>query len=588
MTQTNWIGQKLNGRYEIIELLGQGGMSAVYKANDPNLKRIVAVKLIHPHLSTDPAFVRRFEAEAAAVAKLRHPHIIQVYDFNHAAQEYYIVFEFVPGETLQERLARLHQSGRQFDVEEVVDIIAKTADALAYAHSKGLIHRDIKPANIMINVMGEPIVTDFGIARIMGETQHTATGAVLGTAKYMSPEQIKGEQIDGRTDIYALGATLYEMLAGQPPFMAENPMTLMMMHVTDPPPDVREMRADVPAALTAVIDKALAKKAADRYQNAADFAAALRGALSAAPQPPVAFAGGAATMVEAPPEEATIVETGSTEVLAATGAAAAAVPPAPPITPPPPIQQSAGGGGSKKWLFIGGGVLLLAILALIGFFALSGGGDDQADADATATAAAVALLATDEAAADAEATDAETGTAVSGTSEALLPAAATSAPTKTSVPTPTPKPSPTTAPLATSTTAATATTPPTATTIPPTATTMPPTATTMPPTATAPTTLSAAITGITTVNGRYSVDYVTYGYTEQLSGQHVHFYWNNISQDQAGVGPTAASWILYGGPRPFTGYAVSDRPADASAMCVIVANADHTIILNSGNCMPLP
>ncbi len=131
-------------------------------------------------------------------------------------ETYYIVFEFVPGETVQDRLKRMKTANRPMDIAEVIDIVAKTADGLQYAHTKGLIHRDIKPANIMLNVTGDPIIMDFGIAKIMGGTQHTATGAVLGTARYMSPEQIKGERIDPRTDIYSLGVTLFEMLGGRP------------------------------------------------------------------------------------------------------------------------------------------------------------------------------------------------------------------------------------------------------------------------------------------------------------------------------------------------------------------------------------
>ncbi|MCA9933498.1 MAG: serine/threonine protein kinase, partial [Anaerolineales bacterium] len=146
MSQPTWIGQTLNGRYRIEELLGQGGMSAVYKATDPNLRRVVAIKLIHSHLSNNPNFVRRFEEEAAAVAQLRHPNIVQVFDFNHDGETYYIVFEFVPGETLQARLARLSKNGRTLPLNETLQIAASMGDALDYAHKRGLVHRDIKPA----------------------------------------------------------------------------------------------------------------------------------------------------------------------------------------------------------------------------------------------------------------------------------------------------------------------------------------------------------------------------------------------------------------------------------------------------------
>ncbi|MEJ2758532.1 MAG: serine/threonine-protein kinase, partial [Anaerolineales bacterium] len=218
MAAPSWIGKKLSGRYEIDSLLGQGGMSSVYRAEDPNLRRTVAIKMIHPHLSTDPNFVSRFEEEAASIAQLRHPNIIQVYDFSNDDDTYYMVMEFVPGETLETHLKRLEQSGRKMEIADAIHYTANICDALEYAHKRGLIHRDIKPANIMLNPQGEAILMDFGIAKIVGGKQHTATGAVVGTALYMAPEVIKGEQADKRVDIYALGVTLFEILSGHPPF----------------------------------------------------------------------------------------------------------------------------------------------------------------------------------------------------------------------------------------------------------------------------------------------------------------------------------------------------------------------------------
>ena len=276
MAKFKWTGKKLSNRYVIDEMLGQGGMSAVYKASDPNLKRVVAVKMIHPHLSSDPDFVQRFEQEAAAVAQLRHHGIIQVYDFNQDDDVYYMVLEFVPGETIQDHLKRLNESGRRLSIANAVTYMAGVCDAVDYAHQRGMIHRDIKPANLMLNPQGEVILMDFGIAKIVGGTQHTATGAVVGTAMYMSPEQIRGEQPDRRSDIYSLGVTLFEMVGGQPPFQADSAMTLMMMHVNDPVPDPRKLNPEVPDDLVAVINKALAKDPNDRYQTAAQMASALR------------------------------------------------------------------------------------------------------------------------------------------------------------------------------------------------------------------------------------------------------------------------------------------------------------------------
>ncbi len=270
----------MGGRYTIEALLGQGGMSAVYRGTDPNLRRTVAIKLIHSHLTGDPEFLRRFEAEAAAVAQLRHSNIIQVYDFNHDEHVYYMVLEFVPGETLHARLRRAGNQGQGLPLDEALEITAGVADAVDYAHKRGLIHRDIKPANIMLNTQGQPILMDFGIAKMLGGTQHTATGAVVGTASYISPEQVLGQRPSERSDIYSLGVTLFEMVAGRPPFEADSAMSLMMKHVNEMPPDCRMINPRIPADLVAVIDKSLAKDPANRFASAASMAAALRAVAS--------------------------------------------------------------------------------------------------------------------------------------------------------------------------------------------------------------------------------------------------------------------------------------------------------------------
>lgn len=276
MSQPTWIGQTLGGRYEIIELLGQGGMSAVYKANDPNLRRVVAVKLIHSHLSDNPEFIRRFEEEAAAVASLRHPNIIQVYDFNHDGPTFYIVFEFIPGQSLQVHLKRLNEANRLLTYEETAAITTNVADALSYAHNRGLVHRDIKPANVMLNVHGQAILMDFGVVKIVGGNTHTATGAVLGTATYMSPEQIQSEKVDARSDIYSLGVMLFEMVSARPPFQADSTLTMMMMHINDPVPDLWTIRPDVPGDLAEIIYKCLAKDPGERFQKASELVSDLR------------------------------------------------------------------------------------------------------------------------------------------------------------------------------------------------------------------------------------------------------------------------------------------------------------------------
>jgi len=275
MVQPTWIGYSLNNRYQIKELLGQGGMSSVYRAYDPQLRRDVAVKIIHPHLSDDPKFVRRFEEEAAAVARLRHPNIRQVFDSGHDADTFYMVLEFLPGETLKERLNSYTQDNQRMPLDEVITITQQICNAVAYAHKNGVIHRDIKPSNVIISGQGEAVLTDFGIAKMVGIEEFTATGAVIGTAAYISPEQIQGKGVDHRTDIYAIGAMLYEMVSGAPPFEADSVLPLMMKHINEPIPDLRQRVPTLPPQMIAIIEKALAKDPAQRYQTADEIAADL-------------------------------------------------------------------------------------------------------------------------------------------------------------------------------------------------------------------------------------------------------------------------------------------------------------------------
>jgi serine/threonine protein kinase len=384
MSTIDWIGKNLSGRYLIEELIGQGGMSAVFKANDPNLKRIVAVKMIHAHLSSDPGFVSRFEEEAVAIAQLRHPNIVQVFDFNNEEDTYYMVMEFIPGETLQEHLKRLNQAGRTMELEDVVDYMASICEASDYAHDRGMIHRDIKPANIMLSVHQQTILMDFGVAKIVGGQHHTATGAVIGTAQYMSPEQIIGEQLDRPSDIYSLGVTLFEMVSGHPPFESDSAMTLMMMHINDPVPDLQEVNPNVTPAMVAVVNKALSKDKENRYQTAGEMAAALKGILGKPVEvppmvPPIPTG---ATIVEEPlPSIEEHVATEIQSPVATTAEAAlvmealesesqltveeSQIPPEPPAS----SEESAGlpliGNIKPLYLFIGGVVILIGLVAII-------------------------------------------------------------------------------------------------------------------------------------------------------------------------------------------------------------------------------
>ena len=292
MTPQSWIGRTIGSRYQIETLLGQGGMSAVYRATDPNLSRQVAIKLIHTHLSGNPNFVERFKEEATAIARLRHPNIVQVHDFNNDGDTYYMVMEYLAGETLQAHLRRINKAGRHLPFEEVIRYTLQICDAAGYAHKRVLIHRDIKPANIMLDVHGQVILMDFGIVKIVGGQYHTVTGATIGTATYMSPEQIRSERVDERSDLYSIGVTLFEMLNGKPPYEADSALTLMMMHLNDPIPDLQQLRPGTPPELAAIVKKALAKNPQQRYQTASEMAEALR-------QVPMAAA---TVYVEAPTE----------------------------------------------------------------------------------------------------------------------------------------------------------------------------------------------------------------------------------------------------------------------------------------------
>lgn len=362
----HWIGHTIGGRYKIEALLGQGGMSSVYKATDPNLRRAVAIKLIHPHLSSDPQFVRRFEQEAAAVAQLRHPNIIQVHDFNHDDDLYYMVLEFVPGQTLQQKLKTVNSANQRLSLAQTIQIITTICEAVAYAHEQGMIHRDLKPANVMLTPGDQPILMDFGVAKMLSGTQHTATGAIIGTAKYMSPEQARGERPDERTDIYSLGVMLYEMIAGQPPFEADSTVAILMKHATQPVPDIRQLQSDTPDGLVAVVEKALAKDPADRYQTAAEMAAALKKAVGL-PAP---------AMISADYTQAASAEQWPN---------GKPIPASPSLAPAAQPTQS---GRPPIWL-IGLAAVLLILLLGAGFFFITSGSDQsstQTDAQAAAMA----------------------------------------------------------------------------------------------------------------------------------------------------------------------------------------------------------
>src|SRR5215210_6545598 len=258
------IGTLISERYRLEEKIGSGGMSSVYRAFDPTLERWVAIKLMHRDISHDPDQLERFRREARAVARLNHPHIVTVIDAGEDDGAPYIVFEYVEGETLKERIRR---QGR-LPVSEAVAYAIEIGRALECAHLNRLVHRDVKPQNVLIDPDGRAKVTDFGIARSLEAQGLTATGRVLGTTDYVSPEQALGHEVTGQSDIYSLGIVLYEMLSGEVPYKADTQVAVAMKHVREPLPDVQRRRPEISAALAAVIEHATAKETRHRYATA--------------------------------------------------------------------------------------------------------------------------------------------------------------------------------------------------------------------------------------------------------------------------------------------------------------------------------
>src|SRR3954449_9565592 len=255
------IGTLISDRFRLEEKIGAGGMSTVYRAFDPTLERWVAIKLMHRDISSDPDQLERFRREARAVASLNHPHIVTVIDAGEDDGAPYIVFEYVEGETLKERIRRL---GR-LPVSEAVAYAIEIGRALESAHAHLLVHRDVKPQNVLIDPDGRAKVTDFGIARSLEAQGLTATGRVLGTTDYVSPEQALGHEVTGQSDVYSLGIVLYEMLTGEAPFKADTQVAVAMKHVRDPLPDVQRRRPEVSAALAAIVERSTAKETRNRY-----------------------------------------------------------------------------------------------------------------------------------------------------------------------------------------------------------------------------------------------------------------------------------------------------------------------------------
>jgi eukaryotic-like serine/threonine-protein kinase len=338
------VGERIADRYELEELVGEGGMSSVYRAHDAVLERRVAIKVLHEHYSSDPEYVERFRREARAIARLAHPNVVTVIDRGEWDGRQFIVFEHVAGENLKTAIERVGA----LPVKRALVLSIQIARALAYAHELEIVHRDVKPHNVLLDPAGAAKVTDFGIARTLDvEEALTQTGTVLGTGQYLSPEQANGGRGDERSDQYSLGVVIYELLTGEVPYSGGSLMAIAMKHVNDPVPSVRERRPEVSARLDSVVACAMAKNPEDRFPSMQAMVTALEACLAELPD---------AEHLREPQDD--------------TGAMAPP-PPSPPTqrTAPAPPTVPAGADRSRRPPRRAGPRLLVAVLGVAGVIA---------------------------------------------------------------------------------------------------------------------------------------------------------------------------------------------------------------------------
>jgi len=274
--------------YQLLSLIGHGSMSDVHLARHKRLGREVAIKIVHPHLLDRPGAMKRFEREAAALAAMRHPNIVRVYEHLLEDEQAYIVMEYLEGGTLAQRLEQLRREGKTADLTRVQQWMDSICNAVDFAHARGLIHRDLKPVNILFRKNGEVVLTDFGLAFLMDHPRLSPSNAITGTPAYLSPEQAQGSSGDERSDVYSLGIILYEILTGETPFQG-NAISIILQHVTEQVPKPRSINRAIPREVEAVLMRALAKNPIERYQSAMALSRALKQAITRAAAPtPVA------------------------------------------------------------------------------------------------------------------------------------------------------------------------------------------------------------------------------------------------------------------------------------------------------------
>lgn len=340
VTSDNIFGKK----YRMLKRLGKGGFATVYLAEDITLDRKVALKVLDPELSdNDPTFLKRFELEAKTAARLNHANIIGIYEFGQENGQYFIVMPYLPGFDLSRRIRR----HGVLETTQVTRIAEHVGAALDYAHRQGVVHRDVKPSNVIFNEHGQAVLTDFGIAKLADKTANTRTGDIIGTAHYMAPEQWKAEQVDSRTDLYALGVMIYEMLTGQMPFSGQTPHRIMYAHLNETPPPPHTLNSNLPPAIEKVLLKMLAKSPEERYENAWHFCADLKAALVEPPE--------VGTSPEKQPDPPQID-------LTRPSAEPPSLPPAPEVVPPPvPVKTN-----NPKQLTKGGWIFIVAVVLMMG------------------------------------------------------------------------------------------------------------------------------------------------------------------------------------------------------------------------------